>query len=72
MQIYPITDNTAETIEFKVDDAEYPGSSSIGERGSKRFALVHILKYAKGNLNKTIVVNREEALKLYQALKQEL
>ncbi len=54
--IYTITDEPTEKIELKVED--------------DKFAIVHTLKPSQTYA--TIILNRKEALKLYQALKANL
>lgn len=65
MKAYPITDNPAEQIEFKVNEGSY--------------ALVQRLKEPNplaGGRNiktyKTIIMNQREVLKLYQAIQEEV
>ena len=61
MKQYPISESSTETIVFKVDE--------------ERYALVHKLisgkfPFGQGEVYKTIILNRREALKLYQAISE--
>ena len=56
MRNYPITSNPVEDIDFRVDDT--------------RYALVHRLKLT--DKVKTIVLNKEEAIRLFLILNEVL
>lgn len=59
MRIHEITDNTAETIELRVDETQY--------------ALVQRFKPPiTGVAYKVITLNQQEALKLYKAIQEEI
>ncbi len=66
MKVYPITENAAETIEFRVE--------STGEKSSEgnQFALSQKFKPFVTLTNKTIIMNKREVLKLYQAIQTEV
>lgn len=56
MIIYPITDDTVETLDFRAGECQY--------------ALAHKFKSPSGNIYKTILMNPEELLILDRAIQE--
>jgi len=58
IKTYPISIGAHEAIDFRANESQ--------------FALVHKTKASTGDTCKTIIMNKREALILYQALQEEI